>query len=256
MAEEQKKGNPGRNGQVAKGDFIEVEYTGTLLDGTVFDTTSKKKAQELHLDHEQSSFKPAKICVGERQVIPGLDQDFMGKEVGKKYSIKIPPELAFGKRDVKKVKIVPSSTFKEHKVNPQPGMQVDMDGDVGTVSSVSGGRIIVNFNHPLAGREVNYEFIITRAITDPQEQLVSFLNTTLRMPIDQFNVSVKENMAMVELPLQLPPQFTSALGKKLAELTHLKEVQFTFVSGKQDSGHEHHGHDHHHDHGDHHGHQH
>ena len=64
-----------------------------------------------------------------------------------------------GKKDVKKVQLVPLATFKEHKLNPHPGLQVDFDGKIGTVMRVSGGRVMVNFNHPLSGKEIIYEIV-------------------------------------------------------------------------------------------------
>ena len=42
--------------------------------------------------------------------------------------------------DIKKVKIVPTSTFKEHNLQPHPGLQINVDGEMGTITSISGGR--------------------------------------------------------------------------------------------------------------------
>lgn len=208
-------------------DFIELDYTGKLADGSVFDTTMEKVAKDAGLPTEKVKFGPTVICVGEKQVLPGLDAELVDKEVGKEYTITLPAEKAFGKRDVKKMKIVPISTFKEHDVQPQPGLQIDVDGEMGTVTRVAGGRVIVNFNHPLAGREVTYEIKINRKITDQKEQLISFLNSTLRIPEDKIKVEIKEEKAEIQLPMDLPVQVTEEIGKKLAELTKLKEVKFS-----------------------------
>ena len=234
-------------------EFVEIEYVGRVAStNQVFDLTSESLAKIEGVFSRHARYGPRVICLGQGRVVKGLDHFLEGKESGVSYTVTLAARDAFGLKDPKLLRMVPSKIFLQQGVKPMAGLRVNLDRSMGTIKSVSSGRVVVDFNHPLAGREVNYEFTITRAITDPKEQLVSFLNTTLRMPIDQFKVSVKENMATVELPLQLPPQFTSALGKKLAELTHLKEVQFTFVPGKQDHGHDHHDHDH----GDHHGHQH
>ena len=207
-------------------DFVELDYTGKLTDGTIFDTTSEEVAHQAEIPHDHGSLKPMVVCVGEKQLLPGLDDELEGKEVGKKYTVNLQPEQAFGKRDIKKMRIVPMSTFKEHKVQPQPGLQIDIDGERGTVSRVSGGRVIVNFNHPLAGKEVVYEIIVNRKITDKAEQVKSFLNATLRIPEEQIKVEIVEGKAEVELPMGLPPQFTSAIAEKLTELTGLKTLEF------------------------------
>jgi FKBP-type peptidyl-prolyl cis-trans isomerase SlyD len=209
-------------------DFVEVEYTGKLMDGTVFDTTSERTAKENAIYSDKANYSAAIVCIGEKQLLPGLDDELAGKEIGKEYKIKLPAEKAFGKRDVKNIKIIPMSTFKEHKMNPQPGLQINVDGEMGVVSSVAGGRVIVNFNHPLAGREVEYEFKIIRKITDKKEQLSSFLNSTLRIKKEQIKVELTENgeKAEIVIPAQFPAPLADALGKKMAEITGLKEVNF------------------------------
>jgi FKBP-type peptidyl-prolyl cis-trans isomerase SlyD len=216
--------------KVQKGDFLEIDYTGKLTDGSVFDTTMEKVAKENDLHSKKMQYSSATICVGEQQVLPGLDQALIGKEIPGSFTVNLQQENAFGKRDVKNIRIVPASTFKEHNVQPQPGLRVDVDGQQGTITRVSGGRIIVNFNHPLAGKEVVYDVTINKKVTDHQEQIVSFLNTTFRVPKEQVKVEVKEEKAEVTLPMALPPQIKQPLGEKLAELVKLKEVSFKQVS--------------------------
>ncbi len=204
-------------------DFIELDYTGKLEDGMVFDTTQKDVAKEKGLPHE--NLKPAIVCVGEGQLLPGLDKALEGKEVGKKFTVTLEAEDAFGKRDVKNMQIIPISTFKDNKLNPHPGFQFDDDqGRRGVVTRVAGGRVIVNYNHPLSGKKVIYDVEINRKVTDAKDQIQSFLSATLRMP--NVPITVAEDKAVVELPMALPPQFTDSLAKKLVELTSLKEIEF------------------------------
>jgi FKBP-type peptidyl-prolyl cis-trans isomerase 2 len=215
--------------KVAEHDFIELNYSGKLIDGTVFDTTNKTVAEENKIPTDKRDFKPAIICVGEQQILPGLDKRLIDKEIGTEFTVHLAPEDAFGKRDIKKMKIIPSSTFKEHKMQPQPGLQIDVDGEMGTVTKVSGGRIIVNFNHPLAGREVSYQVNIIRKLTDTKEKISSYLNATLRLPFDKISVEIKEDKAEVGIPMDLPPQFVDAIGKNLAGLVGVKEISFKKV---------------------------
>ena len=135
---------------VQQHDFVEVDYTGKV-EGKVFDTTLPEMASYLPTD---KPLKPLRVCVGERQLLPGLDEALIGKEIGTAFEVTLPPEKAFGKRDIKKIRIIPASTFKEHKVDPHPGLQVQVDGEMGVITGISGGRILVNFNHPLAGKEI------------------------------------------------------------------------------------------------------
>jgi len=207
-------------------DFVELTYNGKLEDGTIFDTTDEKVSKENHLHQEGMTYTLPIICVGEKQLLPGLDAELVDKEVDKNYTISLKPEQAFGKRDIKKMKIVPISTFKEHKVQPQPGLQIDVDGERGVVTRVSGGRIIVNFNHPLAGKDVIYEIKVTRKITDNKEKISAFLSAMLRIPKDKLEIEVKDDKAEVSTPIDFPVQVSDVLSTKLVELTEIKEVTF------------------------------
>ncbi len=206
-------------------DFIEIDYTGKLEDGTVFDTTNEKAAHEANIPHNHNSLKPAIICVGEKQLLPGLDKGLEGQDIGKEFSLTLAPEDAFGKRDIKNVEMMPLSVFKEHKMQPRVGLQFDADGKRGVITKVAGGRVIVNFNHPLAGKRVIYTCTITKKVTDTKEQIESFLSSTLRIGKEHMTTFLNEGKATVELPLQLPPQFTGALTEKLKELTKV-DVEF------------------------------
>ncbi len=210
-------------------DFVELDYTGKLADGAIFDTTNEQIAHQSKLPHQHGSLHSPIVCIGERQVLPGLDQDLEGKEVGKEYSVVLPPEQAFGKRDVKNLRIIPMGTFKEHKVQPQPGLQVDVDGERGIVTSIAGGRVVVNFNHPLAGKEITYTYTVKRKITDTAEKVKSFLSSMLGMPQDKLSVAMHGEKAVVTLPMQFPQQFTDMLGKKLTDINVVKTVEFVMT---------------------------
>ncbi len=208
-------------------DFVEIDYTGMLPEGNVFDTTSSEVAKKHGFHSEKGHYHSTVICVGEKQVLAGLDEQLINKEVGKTYTIKLLAEQAFGKRDVKKLQIVPLKTFEEHKVNPYPGLQIDVDGQMGFVTKVMGGRIIVNFNHPLAGKDVVYEVTIHRKVTDPVEKIKKFFETTLHVHDNQMKVELVDNKAVVELPFTLPQPLIDAFVKKLVELTQVKDIIFS-----------------------------
>ena len=118
------------------------------------------------------------------------------------------------------------NTFQQHKVQPHPGLQVDIDGEMGIVTSVSCGRVIVNFNHPLAGKEVVYTFTVRRKVVDQKEKIAAFLAAVLRLPAEALKIEVKDNAATVTLPGELPAQISTILAQKLVQLTGLKDILF------------------------------
>ncbi len=213
-------------------DFIEVEYTGKLPEGVIFDTTHEDIAKKSGIFSQKTKYTSHVICVGEGHILPGIDTKIIGKEVGKEYTLELESAQAFGKRDIKKMRIVPLNTFREHNLKPQPGLQIDVDGEIGIVSSISGGRVIVNFNHPLAGKDVIYNITLKRKITDIKEKMEYYLSTTFRIKKEAIKVTLADNKASIEVPFILPQQFFDAMSKRLQEIIGLTEVQIT---GKQTS---------------------
>ena len=192
----------------------------------VFDTTDESIAKKNNLHSEKAVYTPSAICVGEKQILPGLDEQLEGKEIGKHYTVKLQSEKAFGKRDIKKMRIVSMSTFKEHDVQPQSGLQIDVDGELGIIARISGGRIIVNFNHPLAGKEVTDEFVMRRKITETAEKITAFFHTLFKIPQEQITVEIKEGQAAVKIPVAFPHEIAEAIGKKVTELvTEVKSIE-------------------------------
>ena len=95
---------------IKKHDFVEVEYTGRLKeDDLLFDTTDVSKAKEAGLYDEKMEYGPVVVCIGEGQLLKGLEEELEGKETGKDYKIELGPEKAFGKKDAKLIRMIPRS---------------------------------------------------------------------------------------------------------------------------------------------------
>lgn len=212
---------------IKKNDFIEVEYTGKLKeDGAVFDTTDEKKAKENHLYREDAQYGPVIICAGEKHVLKGLDDFIVGKEPGK-YTVDVKAEDAFGKKSAKLVQLVPARKFKEHDIKPVPGLSVSVDGTIGFVKTVSGGRILVDFNHPLSGKDLVYEIEIKRVVTDKKEQVQSILSLVLSTKKEDAVIDLKGNECRIKLKQKLPDEVLKKVGEKIKELVQLSKVEIT-----------------------------
>lgn len=208
--------------KIKKKDFIEIEYTGKVKDGPVFDTTDEKIAKDNNIYNEKLDFGPIVICVGEQQVIKGLDKNLIDKELGS-YKIELSPEDAFGKKSAKFIQLISTSKFKQQDIAPMPGLQVNIDGIIGIIKTVSGGRTLVDFNHPLAGKDITYNVKINKIITDPKEKITSFLKTGLNLK--DFEVKLENNKASIALKKDIPKEIKENIAKKLKELTNI-ETEF------------------------------
>jgi len=209
-----------------KNDFIEIEYTGTIKDEEmVFDTTDEKVAKDNGIHNEKVKYGPVTVCIGQGQTIPGLDSQLEGKEIGKDYTVEVPPEGAFGKKDPKLVQLIATSKFKKANINPMPGLQVNIDEQIGIIKTVSGGRTLVDFNHPLSGKDVVYKVKILGAIEDNNKKLSSLLGALLQ--IEDPIVKVEGEKAEVTLAFDVPPEVQDVLKKKVFEiLPAIKELIF------------------------------
>ena len=152
-----------------KKDFVAIEFLGrNLSNNEVFDSNILEEAQKINPDVKAA--KPLIACIGSEMVVKGFDEALEGKEIGKKYHLKLAPDKAFGKRFPNLVKLIPMKLFLAQKIYPQPGMTLALDNNLVKIMSVSGGRVMVDFNNPLAGKEIEYEFTIQKIIADTKEK--------------------------------------------------------------------------------------
>ena len=216
--------------QIKKHDFLEIEYTGKLKeDNLIFDTTDENVAKENNL--ESHGYDPVVICVGEQQLLKGIDKNLEGKDIGKEYDIDINPEDAFGNKNAKLIQLIPTSKFKKQNIQPMPGMQINLDGMVGTIRTVSGGRTLVDFNHPLAGKELIYRIKINKKITDDKEKLNGYLKMSLGTK--DFETEINNNEAKVKLKSEIPKEAEERLKNKISELIPtIKKIDFTIEQQK------------------------
>jgi len=219
---------------VKKGDFVELEYTGRIKDlDIVFDTTSEKEARENNIYNEKASYGPIIICIGQKHVIHGLDEQLEDKKLGKKYQIELRPEKGFGKKDAKLIQLVATSKFIKQKISPMPGLQVNIDGLIGVIRTVSGGRTLIDFNHPLAGKELVYDFRINRIVKDDEEKLKASLK--LQLNLKGIKAKIKEGNATITLNIkqELPKPVQERLTKNIMEIIpSIKKIKFKAVQTK------------------------
>ena len=204
--------------KIKKNDFIEIDYMGKIKDSNlIFDLTNENDAKKNNLYQKDRKYGPVIICVGEKNIIKGLDEQIIDKETGKEYEFVIKPEHGFGKRDQKLMKLINANIFRKSNIMPMPGLQVNIDGMLGTIRSFSGGRVIVDFNHPLADKELVYKVKILREITDTKEKLIACMKFT-NLSEDMFSVDLKENKAKIVLKANLEAPLRELLKKKIQEL--------------------------------------
>ena len=129
------------------GDTVHIHYTGRLEDGTVFDSSEGRD--------------PLTFTLGSGQVIPGFDEVVQGLSVGEKASTSIPPAQGYGERMDNLVMTLPREQLPAG-LEPEVGMQLEMTTQDGqripvNIVELSDDSIVLDANHPLAGKTLNFD---------------------------------------------------------------------------------------------------
>ena len=133
--------------QVKKGDVIRVHYTGTLLDGSQFDSSVGRS--------------PLEFTVGAGQMIAGFDAGVLGMSAGEKKTIQIDPDNGYGQKDPNAIIEFPTSNVPEG-MQVEVGMKLNLQNQYGQpvpveIIEVKEEVIIMDANHFLAGKDLVFE---------------------------------------------------------------------------------------------------
>jgi FKBP-type peptidyl-prolyl cis-trans isomerase 2 len=180
-----------------KGDIIKLEYTG-IVDGRVFISTSADVARENGIYDEDVSYGPRIVILGAGQIVPGLEEELIGKEPGHSGSVELPPEKAYGVRDPEKIETVMLNRFKDEK--PYPGMRVSVDGRIGTVTRIVGRKATIDFNHPFADKTVRFDYRILERIEDREEKLRAMIKIFSDIELES---RITDDVAEITVPWEI-----------------------------------------------------
>lgn len=136
--------------KVKEGDNISLHYTGTLDDGTVFDSSDGRE--------------PLSFTVGSGEVIEGFDEGVRDMEVGETRDLQIEPEQAYGEYHEELVRVVPRQAFPEG-MEPAIGMTLELELPSGQslpvrIIDIEGEEVTLDANHLLAGEILNFKIHI------------------------------------------------------------------------------------------------
>jgi peptidylprolyl isomerase len=140
--------------QAKSGDTVRIHYTGTLDDGTEFDSSSGRD--------------PLEFSLGGGQVIPGFDNAVDGMAVGESKTVTIPADQAYGERHEQLVQEVPKSALPD-EIDPAVGMHLQSRSPEGqvmnlVVTDVADESITVDGNHPLAGQALTFDIELVEIV--------------------------------------------------------------------------------------------
>ena len=186
-----------------KGDYILVDYTAKVKEtNEVFDTTNEEVAKKEHLHKEGEIYEPKLIVIGEGWMLKAVDESLLTMEPAKPATVEVLPDKAFGPRDPEKIKRISLKQLLAKDVhNPTIGMRIDYGGKMAIIRSIGAGRVLLDFNPPLAGRTLVYNITVQKKIEAAEEKALALVHR--RIPIAEaakFKLTFEEKTMTLEMP--------------------------------------------------------
>lgn len=210
-----------------KGDFVRIKYVGRLENGEIFDLTDEDLAKKENIYNPKVKYGLVPVILGAGFVIKGVEKALEEMKVGEKKTAAIKPEDGFGERDPKLVKVIPKKIFQQQNIEPKQGMIVDFGNMKGRVQSVTGGRVRVDFNNPLAGKILKYDLEIVEKIESNEEKIKAIGEF---FGVDDLKAKFGEEVELetkYKLPLEIKDRIIYLVMKFIA--TDAKKVRFTEI---------------------------
>ncbi|MFB6174948.1 MAG: peptidylprolyl isomerase [Candidatus Nanohalobium sp.] len=207
-----------------KSEMVLVRYTGKQ-DGNVFDTTEEEKAKEVGLYQEGRSYSPIPVLVGESYVIEGLEEALEEMDVGDEKEIEVPSEKAYGSRDSDKIETYPEKEFKKQDVQVRVGEELMIGNRRGKVISKGSGRVRIDFNHPLSGKDLEYWIKVEEKVEDDEDLAENIFEYRLGhgdMEIEDGTVKIYRIHSHGDHRHELPQEAIDEVSKEIKEYTDLE----------------------------------
>lgn len=219
------------------GNFVLINYIGRVKgSGEIFDVTYEDVAKKEGVYNEEVKYGPVPIIVDAGFVLPGLNDAIKKMKIGEKVKIELTADKAFGARSEELVRLIPEARFKEQNIDITPGSFVTINKLRGKVVSVDGGRVKVDFNHPLAGKTLEYEIEIVSQINELADKVKAVVFFFVGIDKEDIDVKLGEKEAEIEFKknYDLHSQTKSVVAKNLTKWTEIEKVKFVDIYKKED----------------------
>ncbi len=208
-----------------KEDFIRIKYSAKIKEGEI--------------EFDKNDDMP--LVVGAKWVMPALDDALLEMNIGDKKTVEVKADNAFGKRDDRLVKTIALAEFRKHGQKPVPGMVINADNRAGRVLSVSGGRVKVDFNHPLAGKTLMFDLELISKIEKDDDKIRSIIEWFMKPRTDadrgllnKVDIKISEKEVEIDLPplVTLNSVYKRKISDDIIKFLKLERVKFMEIYEK------------------------
>lgn len=191
-----------------KGDFVLIDYVMRVKDtNEVIDLTIEEVAKKEKVYREDGVYEPVLVILGEGWILKGIEEELYKMDVGESRVVEVPPDKGFGERDPNKVKIVNAKELTKRGITPRVGARVELDDGVAIIRRAEGGRVVLDYNHPLAGRTITCEVKVVKKIEDVKDKIRELVHMRIkRIDKEKFKIDISnDGVVTIEVP---PEAFT------------------------------------------------
>ena len=184
------------------GAIIHVDYdlfsgeTGDLIE-----TTREEIAKEHEMHQEGRSYTPMVCIVGTGNLIAGFETALKDAKVGKEVEVEIAPADAYGEKDASLVETISIDKLRRAVQDPNSlylGAPVNINGRQGYLSYLAAGRARIDYNHPMAGKTLEYVFTVIKEVKGKEDKVLGLLESNSGH--SGFEVSFKGDDLSIILP--------------------------------------------------------
>lgn len=157
-------------------DFVRISYTARVAEtGRIIDTTDPDVAETAAIA-DLTATGPVVIVVGAGQLFDPVDEALRETALGETTDVTVPPEAGFGQSTPDGRRVVDSAELSDVDLDAlEPGDRIHHDGEEPFVESVTDEQVTLNFDHPLAGMEIEYELVPVERVTGTRERAEGLL---------------------------------------------------------------------------------
>ncbi len=192
-------------------------------DGNVLETTDEQVAKKEGVFDEKRVYLPYLVIPGESNLFPKVLEKINQLNEGEEFEVVLEPKEAFGERDPSKVRVYSVKRLIKEGVNVDDikvGSHISVGGKLGTIESVSSGRVTVNFNHPYAGKRIRVKGRIVKKITEDPEKVRAIVADSFDVSAEEIGLEGPDEEGVVKVTL--PPKayvLRDAYSRKIKSLS-------------------------------------
>ena len=184
------------------------------------------------IDSTENSL-PFAFISGSEQILPKLEEEVSGMIIGSRKNIKLTASEAYGEYDHKAVQNAKRSQFPED-FNLEVGMNYVANSPDGKqmpfiITEIKDDDITIDFNHPLAGKELEYEIVLNKIVEKPEEKVSAVFAYYSNADAKSVSIDSAKGSAKITIPSgkEIPQQVKKKISDEITKnVAGIKEVSF------------------------------